>query len=117
MGHPERMGIAHAWTVEKFLEKSTTVLPSGRVYQNLCIGCDAFHEEVVWSGRQSWCRSIRFEVSALKQYFQRSPHGGALECTRSGRERVSFRDHICNVDLAGTEQFQGGLESPASRAD
>jgi hypothetical protein len=47
MGHPERMGIAHGWTVEKFLEKSTTVLPSGRVYQNLCIGCDAFHEEVL----------------------------------------------------------------------
>ena len=46
MGHPERMGISHGWTVEKFLEKSRTVLPSGRAYQNLCIGCDAFHEEV-----------------------------------------------------------------------
>jgi len=47
MGHPERMGIAHGWSVEKFLEKSQTVLPSGRIYQNLCIGCDAFHEEVL----------------------------------------------------------------------
>jgi hypothetical protein len=47
MGHPERMGIAHGWSVEKFLEKSRTVLPSGRAYQNLCIGCDAFHEEVL----------------------------------------------------------------------
>ena len=47
MGHPERMGIAHGWTVETFLEKSKTVLPSGRVYQNLCIGCDAFHTEVL----------------------------------------------------------------------
>src|SRR5882724_66651 len=47
MGHPELMGIAHGWSVEKFLEKSKTVLPSGRVYQNLCIGCDAFHEEVL----------------------------------------------------------------------
>ncbi|MFN3324034.1 MAG: SPASM domain-containing protein [Bryobacteraceae bacterium] len=47
MGHPERMGIAHGWSVEKFLERSTVRLPSGRVYQNLCIGCDAFHEEVL----------------------------------------------------------------------
>jgi hypothetical protein len=47
MGHPERMGIAHGWSVEKFLEKSTTRLPSGRLYQNLCIGCDQFHEEVL----------------------------------------------------------------------
>ncbi len=49
MGHPERMGISHGWSVEKFLEKSRTRLPSGRVYQNLCIGCDAFHEEVLMS--------------------------------------------------------------------
>jgi hypothetical protein len=51
MGHPERMGIAHGWSVEKLLEKSKTVLPSGRVYQNLCIGCDAFHEEVLMERR------------------------------------------------------------------
>lgn len=37
MGHPERMGIAHGWTVEKFIEKSTITLPSGKVYQKpLC---------------------------------------------------------------------------------
>lgn len=47
MGHPERMGIAHGWSVDKFLEKSKMTLPSGRVYQNLCIGCDAFHREVL----------------------------------------------------------------------
>ena len=47
MGHPERMGIARGWSVDKFLEKSRVILPSGRVYQNLCIGCDAFHEEVL----------------------------------------------------------------------
>jgi hypothetical protein len=47
MGHPERMGIASGWSVEKFLEKSKMILPSGRVYQNLCIGCDRFHEEVL----------------------------------------------------------------------
>ena len=47
MGHPERMGIRHGWTVEKFLEKCETVLPSGRVYRNLCVGCDRFHDEVL----------------------------------------------------------------------
>ncbi|MBV6434710.1 MAG: hypothetical protein IANPNBLG_04986 [Bryobacteraceae bacterium] len=47
MGHPERMGIRHGWTVETFLEKSKAVLPSGGVYRNLCIGCDRFHEEVL----------------------------------------------------------------------
>jgi hypothetical protein len=47
MGHPERMGISSGWSVEKFLEKSQVVLPSGKLYRNLCIGCDAFHEEVL----------------------------------------------------------------------
>jgi hypothetical protein len=47
MGHPERMGIARGWSVERFLEKSQITLPSGKLYRNLCIGCDAFHEEVL----------------------------------------------------------------------
>jgi Iron-sulfur cluster-binding domain len=47
MGHPERMGIAHGWTVEKFIEASQVKLPSGVIYQNLCLGCDRFHEEVI----------------------------------------------------------------------
>jgi sulfatase maturation enzyme AslB (radical SAM superfamily) len=47
MGRPERMGIAHGWTVERFIEKSTVRLPSGQLYQNLCVGCDKFHEEVL----------------------------------------------------------------------
>ncbi len=47
MGHPERMGIAAGWGVEKFIEKSRTTTPAGRPYQNLCIGCDAFHAEVL----------------------------------------------------------------------
>lgn len=51
MGHPERMGITHGWSVEKFLEKSKKTLPSGRVYQNLCVGCDRFHEEVLMAGK------------------------------------------------------------------
>lgn len=45
--HPERMGIQQGWSVEKFLEKSTGRLPSGRLYRNLCVGCDRFHEEVL----------------------------------------------------------------------
>lgn len=52
MGHPERMGITHGWSVEKFLAKSATTLPSGKVYRNLCVGCDAFHEEVLM-GREA----------------------------------------------------------------
>jgi hypothetical protein len=47
MGHPERMGITHGWTVEKFMEASTVRLPSGKLYQNLCVGCDKFHQEVL----------------------------------------------------------------------
>lgn len=47
MGHPERMGITHGWSVEKFIEASTIRLPSGKTYQNLCLGCDRFHEEVL----------------------------------------------------------------------
>ncbi|MBK5293112.1 MAG: radical SAM/SPASM domain-containing protein [Acidobacteriia bacterium] len=50
MGHPERMGLQHGWSVEKFFEKSRIELPSGGVYQNLCIGCDRFHEEVLGAG-------------------------------------------------------------------
>ena len=45
MGHPERMGIAKGWTVERFLAESTVTRADGSTYQNLCIGCDRFHEE------------------------------------------------------------------------
>lgn len=44
MGHPERMGIAKGWTVERFLAESTITRPDGTTYQNLCIGCDKFHD-------------------------------------------------------------------------
>lgn len=47
MGHPERMGIQYGWSMEKFLEASTVTLPDGRKYRNYCLGCDAFHEEVL----------------------------------------------------------------------
>lgn len=47
MGHPERMGLSQGWSVERFLEASRTRTPKGRPYQNLCIGCDRFHEELL----------------------------------------------------------------------
>ena len=47
MGHPERMGIATGWSPATFMERSRTITPAGRTYQNLCIGCDRFHEEVL----------------------------------------------------------------------
>ena len=47
MGHPERMGVTKGWSVEDFYRASTTTLPSGRQYQNLCIGCDKFHDQML----------------------------------------------------------------------
>ena len=47
MGHPERMGLAHGWDEARFNAASKTVLPDGTAYQNLCIGCDRFHEQVL----------------------------------------------------------------------
>jgi hypothetical protein len=47
MGHPERMGIADGWSVERFIVESATTTPDGRRYRNLCIGCDRFHEEAM----------------------------------------------------------------------
>ncbi|MGE0311894.1 MAG: SPASM domain-containing protein [Lautropia sp.] len=47
MGHPERMGLAHGWDEARFNDASRTQLPDGTAYQNLCIGCDRFHDEVL----------------------------------------------------------------------
>ncbi|MBM3786773.1 MAG: radical SAM/SPASM domain-containing protein [Acidobacteria bacterium] len=46
-GQPQRMGLTFGWTEADFLEKSKRVLPNGAAYQNLCIGCDAFHHEML----------------------------------------------------------------------
>lgn len=46
-GTPERMGLTHGWSEERFRAESRTVTPSGRTYENLCIGCDRFHEQVL----------------------------------------------------------------------
>jgi len=47
LGRPERMGLTHGWSVDRFLERCETKTPKGETYRNLCIGCDAFHEEVL----------------------------------------------------------------------
>lgn len=46
-GQPARMGESLGWDEARFIEASRTVTPQGRPYQNLCIGCDRFHEEVL----------------------------------------------------------------------
>jgi hypothetical protein len=50
-GRPQEMGLKFGWSVERFLEKSRTTIPDGtpdgRAYENVCVGCDAFHDEVL----------------------------------------------------------------------
>lgn len=46
-GLPERMGLAHGWSVERFIAACATTMPGGKPYRNLCIGCDRFHEDVL----------------------------------------------------------------------
>ena len=46
-GTPQRMGLTHGWSEEHFLAQSRTSLPNGQSYQNLCVGCDRFHEAVL----------------------------------------------------------------------
>lgn len=48
-GQPQEMGLTYGWTDEEFRRKSRIILEDGRVYENLCIGCDRFHEEVLSS--------------------------------------------------------------------
>ena len=46
-GAPDRMGLDHGWSKERFFAASQTSLPNGAPFANLCIGCDRFHEEVM----------------------------------------------------------------------
>ncbi|MBY0506207.1 MAG: radical SAM protein [Bryobacteraceae bacterium] len=46
-GAPQRMGLAHGWSEADFRERSRTTLPNGQSYQNLCVGCDRFHDEML----------------------------------------------------------------------
>lgn len=45
-GQPQRMGLQHGWSEERFLAES-----KAGSYQNLCIGCDRFHEQVLMAGQ------------------------------------------------------------------
>ena len=46
-GQPERMGESLGWSEDRFRAASQTTTPQGKPYANLCIGCDAFHEQVL----------------------------------------------------------------------
>lgn len=46
-GRPQEMGVSRGWSEAEFLRRSRTTTPQGRAYENLCIGCDRFHEEVL----------------------------------------------------------------------
>jgi hypothetical protein len=46
-GHPERMGESFGWSEAHFALQSRATTPQGQAYQNLCIGCDRFHEAVL----------------------------------------------------------------------
>lgn len=50
-GEPQLMGLEQGWSEEEFRRKSRILLPSGKVYENLCIGCDRFHEEILSRGK------------------------------------------------------------------
>jgi MoaA/NifB/PqqE/SkfB family radical SAM enzyme len=46
-GEPDRMGEADGWSAERFRARSHARTPQGQEYANLCLGCDAFHREVL----------------------------------------------------------------------
>lgn len=46
-GAPEKMGAFAGWSEEQFIEAGKTKTPDGSDYQNLCISCDRFHQEVL----------------------------------------------------------------------
>jgi sulfatase maturation enzyme AslB (radical SAM superfamily) len=49
-GEPQRMGLSQGWSEEHFLAESKTTKPDGTPYQNLCVGCDAFHDQLLGTG-------------------------------------------------------------------
>jgi hypothetical protein len=51
VGQPQRMGLSHGWTEAEFLKRSKAAKPDGSPYANLCIGCDAFHRDVLAGSR------------------------------------------------------------------
>jgi hypothetical protein len=79
MGHPERMGLAHGWDEARFNQASRTTLPDGTPYQNLCIGCDRFHEQVLGP--------VLAEARARRQAARGQPPGEAPAVPTRGAER------------------------------
>jgi hypothetical protein len=49
LGRPDQMGVTLGWSVENFLARCAVKTPKGDVHRNLCIGWDAFHNEVLGS--------------------------------------------------------------------
>ena len=47
MATPSGWASRYGWSEERFLAQSHTSTPNGTPYQNLCIGCDRFHEQVL----------------------------------------------------------------------
>ena len=46
-GAPQHMGEAYGWDEARFVTASKTFMPNGARYENLCIGCDRFHQAVL----------------------------------------------------------------------
>jgi sulfatase maturation enzyme AslB (radical SAM superfamily) len=46
-GNPFEMGVSRGWDKAKFIDASKTITPKGEPYANPCIGCDAFHNQVL----------------------------------------------------------------------
>jgi MoaA/NifB/PqqE/SkfB family radical SAM enzyme len=65
-GEPDRMGEADGWTPEHFRARSHSTTPQGQPYANLCIGCDAFHREVL-GARIAAARQRRLSARRLAE--------------------------------------------------
>lgn len=69
-GAPAQMGEYAGWSEADFIEASKTESPDGRPYQNLCIGCDKFHKEVlgeVLDERYRARRAVRMGILARSE--------------------------------------------------
>lgn len=78
MGHPERMGLSHGWDEARFNAASRTTLPDGTAYENLCIGCDRFHEQVLGPVLdQARARRAAARGTAAPSLVQAGPAAGA----------------------------------------
>jgi hypothetical protein len=63
------MGLADGWDEATFIARSRTTRPDGTPYQNLCIGCDRFHEALlgpVLAAARERRRAARGEPAAAR---------------------------------------------------